>query len=82
MDNMKKGTPLTPEEKTSFKDQVMGAVEAVFTDEGKEMSKEEMIETLCKGIEALGGNMEKDPMGGLGAEADEGMKLPEEETEE
>lgn len=78
---MENEKPLTPEEKDSFKQEVLAVIDQVFSVEG-EMTKAQLTEEVCKSVEALSGGEEKSPMGGLGAEAEGGMKLPEEETEE
>lgn len=74
-----KGKEMTPEEKTALKDEVLKAVEDVFA--GETMSKHEIIMGLEGAIESL-----KGPQGpglkGLGAEAEGGMKLPEEGGQE
>jgi len=77
MDNEKEVTPLTPEEKDAFKTEVMSVIEDVFSQEGG--NKVTIIEALIGGLNGL--VEATSPMGGLGAEAEGGMKLPEEETE-
>jgi len=75
---MNKETMMTPEEVTALKEEVTKTVEDQMAIEA-EMTRTEAIDALINALEAL----KAEPgMGGLGEEADNGMKLPEQEEEE
>ena len=71
-----KKTMLTPEEKATLKEDIIKAIEPVFAGEG-EMTKEEIIDAVISALSAMKGPAEP-TLGGLGEEAEGGMKLPEE----
>lgn len=71
-----KNPSMTPEEKASLKDEVIAAVEKCFSNE-EYNSKEAILDKVAEDIEAL---KEGPEMGGMGAEAEAGMKVPEGEV--
>ena len=78
MDETKK--MLTPEDKATLKEEINQAIETTFAGEG-EMTREELIDALISTLSAMKGPAEP-TLGGLGEEAEGGMKLPEEGEEE
>ena len=78
MDETKK--MLTPEDKATLKEEITQAIETTFAGEG-EMTREELIDALISTLSAMKGPAEP-TLGGLGEEAEGGMKLPEEGEEE
>lgn len=75
-----KKTMLTPEDKATLKEEINQAIETTFAGEG-EMTREELIDALISTLSAMKGPAEP-TLGGLGEEAEGGMKLPEEGEEE
>lgn len=66
--------PMTPEMKDELKTQVIEAVEGAFA--GEAATKGDILKAVS---DAVAGLNEAPGMGGLGEEADKGMKLPESE---
>ncbi len=69
---------LTPEEKATLQEDIIKAVEEQLSVEA-EMTREDAIGAVVKALEAMEGEPE---MGGMGEEAEMGMKVPEEEVGE
>lgn len=69
--------PMTPEEKASLKEEIMAAVDKCLSNEDY-TSKTDILDKVAEDIEAL---KEAPEMGGMGAEAESGMKVPEGEAE-
>lgn len=76
--HMEPKTPITPEEKATLKEEIMAAVDKCLSDESY-TSKADILDKVAEDIEAL---KESPEMGGMGAEAEAGMKVPEGEGEE
>lgn len=68
---------LTPEEKATLQEEIVKAVEDQLAIDA-EMSREDAIEAVVNAVKALKAEPE---MGGMGAEAEAGMKVPEGEEE-
>lgn len=76
--HMEPNKMLTPEEKSKLQEEIVKAVEDQLAIDA-EMSREDAIEAVVNAVKALKAEPE---MGGMGAEAEAGMKVPEGEGEE
>ena len=76
--HMEPNKVLTPEEKATLQEEIVKAVEAQLAIDA-EMTRADAINAVVEAVKALQAEPE---MGGMGAEAEAGMKMPEEEGEE
>jgi len=76
--HMEPNKMLTPEEKATLQEEIVKAVEDQLAIDA-EMTRADAINAVVEAVKALQSEPE---MGGMGAEAEAGMKVPEGEGEE
>lgn len=75
--HMEPNKMLTPEEKSKLQEEIVKAVEDQLAIDA-EMTRADAINAVVEAVKALQAEPE---MGGMGAEAEAGMKVPEDEEE-